>query len=81
MNFCEKLSFGVFGPEGSQNRPKVRFFKFCEKSIHKTFMIFYVKFFYLNLAYRLKIDMNRLFQGKILFLGFWAKKGPKTWQK
>lgn len=58
MNFCEKISFEVFGPEDFQNRPKVRFFKFREKSIHKTFMIFYVKFFYFNLAYRLKIDLN-----------------------
>ena len=41
--FCETLSFEVFGPKGAQNGPKMRFVKFCDKSVHKNFLIFSMK--------------------------------------
>ena len=41
--FWEKICFEDFSPKGVQNEPKVRFFKFCEKFMHETFLIFCIK--------------------------------------
>ena len=51
---------------GLQNRPKVRYFKFCEQSFRKTYDFLFAVF-YVNLACRLKIGLNDIVWKKILF--------------
>ena len=61
VSLSEKPCFGVFRAKRAKNRPKMKFFKFYEKSTYGVFL------FFINLSNFLKIDLNGLFWGKILF--------------
>ena len=69
----KKSCSGVFGPQ----TPKMRFFKFHEKSTIRIFLIFFHK---ITVAYRLKIDLIELFGVKSCFEIFGPRvdqNGPK----
>ena len=41
--FVLENCFKVFGLNDTRNRPRMKFFEFCEKSMHGTFQIFCLK--------------------------------------
>ena len=76
--------FEVFRLLGAKMFPKLKFFRYYQKSVHGKFLIFLhgvstrgIFFFFLHkvlLAYRLKVVLT--FFGKIVLCGFLVKGGP-----
>ena len=70
--FWETLSFEVFGPKGAQNGPKMRFVKFCDKSMHTNSLIFSMK-----LKQNKGLRLTQVIFRKNLTPEFLDKKRPK----
>ena len=67
--YCQKSMFGtcfeVFKSKVMQNGPKMRFFKFSEKSMQRTFLIFRWKF-----QWHIDLKLTNMTLGRIFFFFF-----------